>query len=453
MQYFLLSIIALPFLWINYLIVKTDIKEKKIPNKLLGYLLLLLPFWWWFLFIIPSPLISLPMVEVNINIFIFIFQIFLTFLVSFILYYFWVWSAWDAKYLLVLALFIPYIWIIPFIWNIALLTIWYLILYFIWFYLGKCLFNWRYTKSLYENIYIDLKEKWLVKKKNTNTHNISIILKLIVIFLIIFISIRLARIYIFAWIFWWDSWERVNRVEFLKDILEKYHIYIFVLFIRLFIGFLWWIKWLITKIKTYIINKFKKKLFNKYKISSEIIDNIFLAVLFVVLLSFIIFEYIKNPYEIETYLIRIFTVYLVIWWIFKILLYSYKIAFSIAETYYVDIKDLKEGDIVDKKDFNKKVLPNLNFSKKYLDFYKLNTNWNIILDKDNIKVIKSLIRTINKKDNKFFKWGSIIKWFSILKTFALWIYIFLWFIITLIYNGWLINIITYIMKILIKIIY
>jgi hypothetical protein len=31
------------------------------------------------------------------------------------------------------------------------------------------------------------------------------------------------------------------------------------------------------------------------------------------------------------------------------MIYSYKITFGIAETNYIDIKDLKEGDIVDKE--------------------------------------------------------------------------------------------------------
>lgn len=49
MQY-LLYILAIPFLYLNYKIVISDLKYKIIPNKYLGYLLLLVPFWWIYLF-------------------------------------------------------------------------------------------------------------------------------------------------------------------------------------------------------------------------------------------------------------------------------------------------------------------------------------------------------------------------------------------------------------------
>ena len=100
-------------LYLNYKIVLSDLKYKKIPNKFLGYLLLLIPFYYIYIFF------TFP----DINYLLFLWQIILTFIISFILFYFNIWAAWDAKYLLVLSLFIPYIWIVPFIWNIALITI------------------------------------------------------------------------------------------------------------------------------------------------------------------------------------------------------------------------------------------------------------------------------------------------------------------------------------------
>jgi len=40
---------------------------------------------------------------------------------------------------------------------------------------------------------------------------------------------------------------------------------------------------------------------------------------------------------------------LILYLLFLIIRYSYKITFGIAETYYINILDLKEGDIVDKE--------------------------------------------------------------------------------------------------------
>ena len=191
MQY-ILYIIAIPFLYINYKIIASDIKQKIIPNKYLINLLYLIPFYYIY-FLISS--------DAQINYLVFISQVILTLLISFILYSFWVWSAWDAKYLLVLSLFIPNIWVIPFIWNIALLTLVYLLVYFLYFYLWKCLFNLNYTKNLYKNIYIDLKEKFknFLKHKNWWFYKKIIfinILKWIISFLAFFTIIRLSRIYL-----------------------------------------------------------------------------------------------------------------------------------------------------------------------------------------------------------------------------------------------------------------
>ncbi|MDD3646536.1 MAG: hypothetical protein PHH06_03950 [Candidatus Gracilibacteria bacterium] len=434
MQY-LLYIIAIPFLFINYKIIWSDLKEKKIPNKYLVYLLSLIPFYYVYLFF------SFP----EINYLLFLAQILLTLFISFILYNFGIWSAGDAKYLLVLALFIPHIGIIPFIGNIAIITLTYLFVYFIWFYIGKCLFNWKYSKSLYLNIYIDLREKWVIKKNNSKSNSFFIILKWLIIFLIIFVSLRLIRLYLFDGIF-----ENTgnNDIGIIKEIIEKYHIYIFIGFLALFIGLLWLIKWLINKVKTYIINRFKKSIFKKYNLSSEFVDNIFLSILFFILTSFIIFEYIKNPYEIKNYLIRIFTIYLLIWILFKILFYMYKISFSIAETYYIDIKNLGEGDIVDKK-----YLVKIFGEQKSLGFVKTINNENdkkLLLypnpaeyflkiknpiDKETLKKLNKIYKianTYHKKNTPNYKNLNKIKIFF---TFAFGGYILLGFIISFLYGN------------------
>ena len=227
MQY-LLYILAIPFLYFNYRIVFSDIKNKIIPNKYLVYLLGITPFYYIYTFF------TFP----DINYLLFVWQIIFTFIISFILYYFWIWAAWDAKYLLVLSLFIPYIWIIPFIWNIALLTIIYLLWYFLWFYFWKCLFYKWYAKSLLWNIKQDLNDKWLSYKSSKTIYKIF---KWIIVFLLIFVSIRIARVYILNNVLWW--W--LNNYIFINQLIEKYSIYIIIL--------LWILLWLILqKSKTHI---------------------------------------------------------------------------------------------------------------------------------------------------------------------------------------------------------
>ncbi|MDD2892125.1 MAG: hypothetical protein PHQ95_04110 [Candidatus Gracilibacteria bacterium] len=257
------------------------------------------------------------------------------------MYYFGIWSAGDAKYLLVLALFIPNTGIIPLIGNIALLTLIYLFLYFLYFYFGKCLFNWKYAKSLYENIYMDLKEKSVafLKHGDGNFYKNVIFLKLlkwILLFLIFFVSIRLSRLYIFVYIK--ESSYYLQAIEY----LQNYTSYILLALIGVSIGVIYGIR--------ILINKLKESLKQETRIKNDTtLDFALIGLLFVVLIGFIVYEYRMNPSEIHLYLIRIFTLYIGIYIIFKILQYSYKITFQLAEQDFIDIKNLKAGDIVDKE--------------------------------------------------------------------------------------------------------
>ena len=150
MQYFL-YILIIPFIIFNYKIIISDIKHKIIPNKYLLYLMLIIPL--YFVYLLKT--------SIDISFFVFFLQLFLSLIISFVLYFFWIWSAWDAKYLLVLSLFIPYVWIVPYIWNIALLTISYLIVYFVYFYLFKNIFNHTYRKIFWENFLFYLIDRWM----------------------------------------------------------------------------------------------------------------------------------------------------------------------------------------------------------------------------------------------------------------------------------------------------
>ena len=423
MQY-LLYLLSIPFLYVNYKIIRSDLKFKIIPNKYLSYLLILIPFYYIYIYISFT----------EINYLMFLLQIFLTFIISFILYYFWIWAAWDAKYLLVLSLFIPYTWIIPFTWNIAIITLVYLILYFIWFYFWKCIVYKGYAKSLWKQILNDLKEKWIFYKENKKWNNFFIILKWLVIFIIIFVSIRLARIYLFNEVF-----ENSNNFSLLKNLIDNYSTYIILAMIIIFI-------WLIY-LSIFIINEVKNNIVSILNIKVELVWNIFIFLLFIWLSSFIMWEYKINSEEIIESLFRIFSLYLIIYIIFKILLYSYKITFWIAETNHINIEDLKEWDIVDKQFLIKMFWEQS--SLWYADTpQEKQERKNLILFPDPKKYFKNIDRTITKEDSKIIKecykivnnwhkkektkWYNQIKQIKTLNTFPFAGYILWWFIITFI---------------------
>jgi len=429
---YILYIAAIIFLYINYKIVNSDLKYKKIPNKYLWYLLLLLPFWYIYVFFSFS--------EINYQLF--LFQIFLTFLISFILYYFWIWAAWDAKYLLVLSLFIPYIWIVPFIWNIALITLIYLFWYFIWFYWYKITFNKSYRQSLWINIKQDLSEKWEVYKWNKWWSKYKIILKWIVIFLLIFVSIRLFRLYLLEWLFHHNNW--LNRFELARKFIEKYNIYLVFLWILIFI---WWLY-----ILRIYLNKFKWFIAEKLKLNLEIVWNILLIILTIFLISFISFEYYKNPYEIKLYLFRIFTSYLALYIVFKILKWAYKITFGIAEYQYINIKNLKEGDIVDKeylvKMFGEQLIlwyvkendekKTKKQRKKYLLFPSPSKYFQTInnpIDSETLNAIKKCYFITNKYHKKYTPNFQENKTIKIVNTFSFAPYILWWFLLTFFFKN------------------
>jgi hypothetical protein len=323
MQNILLWILSIPFLYINFKIISSDLKYKKIPNKYLLYMLFILPFYYLYTFL-----------YFDINYLFFPIQIILTIIISFVLYYYWIWSAWDAKYLLVLALFLPQIWIITFVWNIALITIVYLFLYFIWFYFWKCLFDFNYTKSLYTQIYNDLWDKLSIFFKHNNwNYSKKIIffriLKLILLFLILFVSIRLARLYLFA-----DIMDSTYFKELMK-LAKSYSIYFIILLWLLFLWIIYFFKFLINNLKKYLLKRIEFR-------NESTLDIYLILIMLYVLICFVIYEYSINPNEIKTYLFKILTLSIWLWILYKILFYSYEVTFQIAESYFINIKDLNE---------------------------------------------------------------------------------------------------------------
>lgn len=438
MQYFVFTIIAILFTYFNFKIIINDLKEKKIPNKYLLFLIYILPIYYIYLY---TYIWEIEFSHILI-------QLLLSFIISFILYYYNIWSAWDAKYLLILALFIPNIWIITFIWNIAIITILYLLLYFLYFYFWKCLTSLSYTKSLYKSIYLDLKWKLqnFLKSDDWNFYRNTIIYRLIrwfTFFIIIFIIIRFLRFYVIEnYIitdvsqpnYWWIIW-------FLIKVSLEYHIYLLFVLILVYWSLFLIYKW-VTYIKTFFENKFKKNN------NSILIDILVLILLSLILWSYIVYEYINDPIKTKEHLKLMFTLYLILYIIVKILIYAYSVTFQIWEEEYIDIKKLKEWTIVDKKYLinlfweqsilwycpdeteekikkeREKHLLYPNPKKYFLEFK------NPISKEDSIK-IKEIYEIINdniKKENNHNIQN--IKSIKILKNFWFWWYIFLWFIIS-----------------------
>lgn len=426
------------FLYFNYKIILSDIKEKIIPNKFLAKLLLLIPFYYISIFFFSPTFLTWN----HISFLVFIIQIFLTIIVWFWLYSFWLWGAWDAKYIVVLWLFIPQIGIIPFIWNIALLIVFYLFLYFIWFYLWKSIFKKWYAIWIYQGIKKDLSDKFKLFLKTNSTNEINkkyALLKIfrwLVLFLVIFVTIRLARLYIIDDII---NSPLYNQLVSLKD---NYSSYILGGLIILFLLCTICIRYLIMKWKIFILSKTNEK-------NIFVSEIIFLSFLSIGLVWFIFYEYsIKNA-EISIYLTRIFTIYIFLYILFKILKYSYYITFQVNEQDFIIIKSLKAGDIVDKEylikifwdqdclwgnGMNGILSPN---PKKYFSEIENPINEET---KNKLIEIYKIVNTYHieeKKDSK----TRIIN-IKILKTFPLWGYIFFWFILTYFFWNSLFSLIT-----------
>lgn len=419
MDYFIYIIFGIIFLAINLLILKSDISKKIIPNKYLLYLLFIAPIFYLYILFFQN---------FSLNFWLFFLYLFLSVFVSFLLYYFWVWSAWDAKYLLVLSLFIPHIPILSFVWNIALITIIYLLLYFIYFYV-KCSFDHEYTKWLVYNIKTDIKDKFLVFIQHDEWNifkikTLKILLNWLIYFLFFFISFRLFRLFFVN-----DYIKNNASGKFLEFFNNNYLI-----------------KWLLFFWILLILRILIKKIFHfimqKLKINPSKENIIFPILLFVFLIWFIIYEYSINPYEISSYLSLIFSFYILLYILFRILRYAYKLTFYISETYYLDLKKLKAWDIVD-KDYLIKIF----WEQKCLWYWPENPwilhpspksyflNISNPIDEETSNLIKKIFKITNEyhEKNKTQNFSKIEK-IKVLYTFSFSPYIFWAFILTVFFQ-------------------
>jgi Flp pilus assembly protein protease CpaA len=448
-----LIVLSIPFLIINMWIIYSDGKNKIIPNRYLWYLLLMLIYWYVYLF-------YFGFIQLDGSLFSFFLQILLIFWVSFSLYHFWLWSAWDAKYLLVLSLFIPHIWIIPFIWNISLITICYLILYFLYFYTWKAIKQRKKVWWLIEYIKNDNKDRFLnyiQNKKTQKTTKLYILGKIsnfIITFFLFFVIIRLLRFALFEWFI------SVWFADKLYEYIELYSSYIFLWLIVIFIASIYIVRWLYMKISPLI---------SKYlKLELSLLHLIIKSFLFVWLVSYIISEYIANPADISKKLFLIFTLYLAIFMLVKGLWYSYKLAFQIGEQINISPDQLKKWDIVDKQYLLKTYLINKEFaqitekkdklSKKTKEFLpniytrKYFTSIRNPIWEDEIEKIQSIIyfRNLFYKEQEQQKDFHEVYNIKIMKTFAFSAYIYWGFMVTYAYSD---TIFTFLFKNILDIIF
>ena len=191
MELFSLILLIIPFLYWNYKIIITDIQEEKIPNKYLLLLLSILPLWyiyaWYFWYYGEIHIWAIWM------------QLLLTLIICFLIFHFGAWGAWDAKYILILSLFIIHIWIVPYIFHLALWSTICLLGYFLWFWFWPNLWKKERRTNLFSSLHKMLTDSFSNYRKKNDKLYIKISLYILV-FLILFIVIRFLRINVFLYI-------------------------------------------------------------------------------------------------------------------------------------------------------------------------------------------------------------------------------------------------------------
>lgn len=409
------TFISIGFLIINLFIIFSDIKQKKIPNKYLLFLLSILWVYYIYLYVYWFQFSSY-----------FFIQIIVSLIISFVLYYLWVWSAWDAKYLLVLTLFIPNTWIIPFIWNTAIITLVYLFSYFVYFYI-RLLFSSWFRKKFMEFFLIDHRNlTWAFSWKGIRTMNVregaTRAFRQIGYFLLFFISIRLIR---------WDAIEYITAI--LTEHKNIINIGSYLLIIIMILNFVLMI--LYQRVKGFIMRLFISKKW-KFFLKNSLVH---IATPLFIFLGIAIYDYTRIGMEgLIHKIFIILTFYLIIYITIKILLYSYKIAFKHGEEENSHIDDLMEWVIVDKEYLIKSFWTQIVLwygegSKKRILYPNPTSYFTEIynpIDKETAEKLKQ-IYTITNSFNTGNPPQTNIK---ILKTFAFWGYIFGWFLVTYIYG-------------------
>lgn len=436
MQNLFLILISGLFLVINARIIFSDIREKKIPNVFLLALLLLLIPYYGFLFLILGDyfLISEYILRSSIAL-----------SISFLLYLFWIWSAWDAKYLFVLSLFLYPLRIETFVLNVSLLTIISLWSYFIYFYILRFFVFPRHWIQLIKNIYIDISSRVKLyfqnhenpQKINNRKHIFYKIWTFLWIFLLFYVSIRLLRMEIFY---------KLGNIQSIQKFISEHFFYVLIAMYVLFY-------WLYRYIPKYF-QIFVHRLYIHFWFKDRTTYLVAYIFLYFLMGSYIVYELIKNPVFILHNLFLIFTVYLGIFFMVKIIWYLYKITFFEWESQLIHINTLKSWVFVDKQ-FLLKWFSGQNFITTHPhvvngDLENFIQKIKNPLDEESVENIQKLYLYGKKyhKNRKTpqYQYQPLIK---IFKTFAFAPYIFSGAIVTYFYgNMWYTTIIDMIFKII-----
>ena len=396
-QELVLLSIALFFAIINYKILVQDWKERVIKNK---YLFIL------FLLFIPYFFIW------NFDIFNVIYGFFWILFLVITLYSLWIWWAWDAKYLLVLSMYLPEMYIFSFIWNIAIITILLLISFFL-----KNVFiknnKWAYLHTVIIKDVISKKKAFLSDMKFWRNNMIFNLLNGLNTFFLIFIVIRLLRISLiekYGYLFIQNGQPQVVLII----LLIFFSIILFLLLRKMF--------------------QYANKQISAHTnfISSEI-QSIWNIIFFIITSALLYLDFLNNKDTFFEQMYRIFTLYLFIYIIVKICIYIYIKSFIDMERKTIHISKLQVGDTLDKQFYQERIQ---NISERNL-FHR---NMKEVEDVENMKALVL----------KNYPEASQI---VISQTFAFSIVVFTWFITTFIYDNSLASYFYTVIKDIISVIY
>lgn len=416
MQYFFLAL-AVPFLYLQYKILKSDLQHKIIPNKYLLYTLALVPFYFILVWLHWE----------SAQIWDYILHWWGTLLLSFILYYYWIWAAGDAKYFFVLSLFTTYHWVINFFWNIWMLALAYLLGYFLYFTFYKMIFIWVIRLKAKELIQEDIQRVINRVKDNKNFQNYKWIILWIFYFICLFLWIRLFRIFLIQQLGVIDY----SSLQPYIDIIMNNSTY-FILSM-LFICFLFYF---FVKVLFLVMNFIIDIILTNDKFLAQKVS-VFLLSIFVVI--FIGYELIINKDLMTKYLFQIIFIWGFFYFIAKVIFYSYKLSFSIEECTFIHIDNLKKNDIIDKKFlmaflWNQVVFRDTDL-KEYRNVLGENPNKTIQgfdnpIDQETKNLIQKCYKIVNSYHVKNTEWYQIREHIKTYETFAFAPYIFLWLVLT-----------------------
>lgn len=399
MEIFIWAMIVSIFWYFNLQILLSDFTEKKIPNKHITGLILLLPLWYVYnIFYIEY---------VDVWLWTLIWKILVSMFISFWLYYYRVWGAWDSKYFFVLTLFLAKIDHLIFLWNIAIVTFWVMILYLLYFVFIKLTFYKKFRDDVFWIIKDDYSkfQASIIKKSESIIQIFHLILGLT----IIYIALRFFKIIVINFTY----------LPNIQDIWIKYteHIIIFILIFFIFLIYI------IKYTSTYIFRKLDNKWFNTHIIKSFCLY-FFSLLLFII----IVFQLKNNTQETKNILFLLFTSYLVLYAWVICWKYFFTLTFHSSEKASIKIDNLKTGMIIDQHHIEhlfrwREVLADdmeYNFKTK-------------VLDLQSIQALKKTIKYINLSIEKNRKDEKPITDIVVIKTISYWIFIYTGFIGTMIF--------------------